>query len=262
MTAASKPLRVVRVLAGALLAGACAAAEGAGGSGFPRAGDRPTEKPVEPQEAANALSEEERVMGFELLFDGESLEAWRGFRREDVPAGWSARDGVLVFTPGLDGGDLITRETFTDFDLRLEWKVSPGGNSGIMFAVVEDADRTYESGPEMQVLDDAGHADGRSPLTSAGANYGLHAPSADVVRPAGEWNEARLVRRGARVEHWLNGTKVVEYELGSDDWESRVAGSKFARWPAYGAHHEGHIALQDHGDPVRFRNLRILRLDP
>jgi hypothetical protein len=109
----------------------------------------------------------------------------------------------------------------------------------------------------MQVLDNAGHPDGRSPLTSAGSNYALHAPSVDATRPVGEWNEARIVRRGNRIEQWLNGTRVVEYEIGTPEWRALVDGSKFVQWPDYGVHGEGHLGLQDHGNPVWFRNLRI-----
>lgn len=212
------------------------------------------------QEAANTLSEAEAADGFELLFDGESLAAWRGYGRDDLPAGWHAENGTLAYRPGVEGGDIITRDTFGDFDLRLEWKLSPSGNSGIMYGVVEGPEWSYHSGPEMQVLDNGGHADGADPLTSAGAAYGLYAPSSDVTRPVGEWNEARIVRRGNRVEHWLNGTRIVEYGIGSDEWDARVADSKFAQWPDFGVHHEGHIALQDHGNRVWYRNLRIRRL--
>ena len=239
---------------GAFFFAACAAADGSEEPG--------SDSATGGQASANALTPSEREQGFELLFDGTSLDAWRGFNRQDVPAGWAAMDGTLAYTPGVESGDIITRETFTDFELRLEWKVGAGGNSGIFFGVVEGNRRTYESGPEMQILDNAGHADGANPLTSAGSNYGLHAPVADVTRPVGEWNEVRLVREGARVEHWLNGTKIVEYELGTDEWTSMVAETKFAEWPDYGVHHEGHIGLQDHGDPVWFRNLRIRRLEP
>lgn len=217
---------------------------------------------AERQEAANTLTGSEGSEGFELLFDGESLEAWRGYGRDDVPAGWRAEDGTLTYEPGAGGGDIITRETFADFDLRLEWRVTPSGNSGVMYGVVEGPEWSYHSGPEMQVLDNAGHRDGGDPLTSAGAAYGLYAPPEDVTRPVGEWNEARIVRRGSRVEHWLNGARIVEYEIGSDEWDALVADTKFAQWPDFGAHHEGHIALQDHGDRVWFRNLRIRRLDP
>ena len=189
------------------------------------------------------------------LFDGRSLAGWRGFRSEAPPAGWQAVDGSLVRTGG--GGDLLTEEEFDDFELSLDWKVEPGGNSGVMFRVSRDGDETYHTGPEMQVLDDAGHADGRSRLTAAGSAYGLYPAPEGVVRPAGEWNEARLLVRGSHVEQWLNGTKTAEYELGSPDWERRVRESKFAAWPQYGRVPRGHLVLQDHGDRVEYRNVRI-----
>ncbi len=231
-------------------AGTDSSTEGDAGAGVADAG----------RTAANELSLEEAGEGFELLFDGESLGAWRGFLVDEVPAGWSADDGTLAFTPGVGGGTLITRETFTDFDLRLEWKIGEGGNSGIFFGISENTERAFESGPEMQVLDNAGHYDGGDPLTSAGSNYGLHAPPDDVTRPVGEWNEVRIVRRGNQVVHWLNGVRIVEYEIASPEWEARVAASKFVEWPDYGRHHEGHLGLQDHGDPIWYRNIRVRRL--
>jgi hypothetical protein len=206
----------------------------------------------------NQLSASERSAGWRLLFDGHSLEQWRGYQRQDVPSGWQAIDGELVRTGR--GGDLITREQFANFELMLDWKVEPGGNSGIFFRATETEPSIYMSAPEMQVLDDAAHADGGSSLTSAGANYGLHPAPAGVVRPAGEWNSVRLVVNGRQVEHWLNGQKVVEYELHSPDWEARVRNSKFNDWPAYGRAMRGHIGLQDHGDRVYFRNIRIREL--
>ena len=193
--------------------------------------------------------------GWRPLFDGSSTAAWRGFRSESLPAGWQAVDGTLARVGG--GGDIITREQFANFELELDWRVQAGGNSGVMFRVTEAAEATYETGPEMQVLDDARHADGQSPLTSAGAAYGLYPAPRGIVKPAGEWNSARLVVDGAHVEHWLNGTKLLEYELWSPEWKAKVAASKFAEWPGYGMARRGHIALQDHGDPVAYRNIRI-----
>ena len=189
------------------------------------------------------------------LFDGRTTAGWRGFRMDSVPAGWQVVDGALTRVGG--GGDIVTTEQFANFELELEWRVEPGGNSGIMFRVTEDSDATYKSGPEMQVLDDAAHRDGQSRLTAAGANYGLHPAPAGVVKPAGEWNAVRLVVNGAHVEHWLNGVKVVEYELWTPAWEAQVAATKFAQWPGYGRARSGHIALQDHGDRVAYRNIRI-----
>ncbi|HEX3233511.1 MAG TPA: DUF1080 domain-containing protein [Gemmatimonadales bacterium] len=192
------------------------------------------------------------------LFDGGSLEGWRGFKKDSVPAGWQVVDGALTRVG--KAGDLITRDEFGDFELTLEWKVAEGGNSGIMYRVTEDAGETYESGPEMQVLDDARHKDGQSRLTAAGSAYGLYPAPAGVVKPAGEWNAVRILVRGNHVEHWLNGTKVVEYELGSPDWKAKVQASKFKQWPGYGRAASGHIALQDHGDRVAYRNIKVRTL--
>jgi hypothetical protein len=213
-------------------------------------------EPAERSDApSNTLTEAEREAGWELLFDGETLTGWRGFRREGLPNGWAVEDGTLSRVG--PGGDIINERQFEDFELRVEWKVGPAGNSGIFYLASEDARRIFESAPEMQVLDDAGHADGASPLTSAGSNYGLHPAPRGVVRPAGEWNEAGVVVRDGHVEHWLNGQLIVEYELGSEDWARRVAESKFTEWPTYGQVRRGHIGLQDHGDPVWFRNIKI-----
>ena len=203
----------------------------------------------------NTLTDAERAAGWRLLFDGQSLEHWRGYKRDDAPDGWRAVDGTLARVGR--GGDLITREQFAGFDLMLDWRVSPGGNSGVMFHVTEGPDQTYHSGPEMQILDNAGHRDGKVPETSAGSNYALHAPVRDLTKPVGEWNTARLVVRGRRVEHWLNGEKIVEYDLESPDWTAKVAASKFKEWPEYGRAIRGHIALQEHGNPVWFRNIKI-----
>lgn len=199
---------------------------------------------------------------WQALIDGADLAAWRGFKRDDVPANWSVAEGTLTFTPGADGGDLITKETFENFELELEWKISEGGNSGIFYHVVESSEYDYvwQTGPEMQVLDNAGHPDGQLPETSAGSDFAVHAPSQDATQPVGEWNEARLVVRGPHVEHWLNGIKLLEFERWTEQWKSDVAATKFIDMPGYGMAEVGHIALQDHGNPVWFRNVRIRRL--
>jgi cytochrome c len=208
----------------------------------------------------NQLTEEEKREGFELLFDGNKIEHFRAWRGQSVPAGWTAIDGELRFTPGIGGGDIATVQQYGDFELRLEWKVSPGGNSGIMFRATEDRNYAWETGPEMQVLDDDLHPDGRNPLTSAGSNYALHAPKRDVVRPVGEWNEVRIVAKGDDIEYWLNGYKIVEYTINSPEWKELVANSKFASMPDYGQRKVGHIVLQDHGDLIAYRNIRIKKL--
>ncbi len=205
--------------------------------------------------APNTLTAAERAAGWRLLFDGTTTAGWRGYHMDTLPSGWQVVDGALTRVG--EGSDIITRDEFGDFELALEWKLAPGGNSGVMYRVTEEYDYSYKSGPEMQVLDDAGHADGKSRLTAAGSDYAVYPSPPGVVKPAGEWNQARIVVRGNHVEHWLNGTKVVEYELTSADWAARVKASKFAQWPNYGLAPTGHIALQDHGDWVAYRNIKI-----
>jgi hypothetical protein len=194
--------------------------------------------------------------GWTNLFDGTSLAGWRAFKSEAPPAGWTAKDGVLSRTG--KGGDLMTVREFGSFELELDYKIAVGGNSGIMYRVTTEGDAPYWSGPEYQILDNERHADAKNgPDRLSGANYDLIAPSAAVSKPAGEWNTAKIVVHGNHVEHWLNGTKVVEYEFGSPSWTKLVAESKFKAWPIYGKAARGHIVLQDHGDLVEFRNIRI-----
>lgn len=196
--------------------------------------------------------------GWRPLFDGETTMGWRGFRSDTAPAGWQVVDGALTRVGR--GGDIVTLDRFTDFELALEWQVAPGGNSGVFYRATEETDRIYENALEMQVLDDAGHPDGQSPLTSAGSLFGLYPAPEGIVKPAGAWNTARLVVDGSHVEHWLNGTKVVEYELWSEEFTQRVNDSKFTEWPPFARAPGGHIGLQDHGDRVAFRNIRIREL--
>lgn len=206
----------------------------------------------------NTLTDAERAAGWRLLFDGRTLEGWRGYGRPDVPDGWAAAEGAITRVG--DGGDLITTDRFEDFELSLEWRIERGGNSGIFFRAAEGQRAIYHSAPEMQVLDDANNREGADPLTRAGANYGLHGAPEGIVRPAGEWNVARILVRGSHVEHWLNGTKLLEYELGSPEWRELVRNSKFDAWPAYGQAERGHIGLQDHGNRVSFRSIKIREL--
>jgi hypothetical protein len=199
--------------------------------------------------------------GFEVLFDGTSTAAWRGFRRESFPdKGWAVVDGALKTVVGGDRCDLVTREAFDDFELELEWRVSPGGNSGVFYDVSEAGEQVWHTGPEMQVLDDQRHRDGQDPKTSAGSLYALLAPAGKTLRPVGEFNLARLVKRGRHVEHWLNGAKVVEYELMSPALAGLIAASKFKDMPRFAKEGRGHIALQHHGEEVAFRNIRVRRL--
>lgn len=202
-----------------------------------------------------------------VLFNGKDLTGWRSYGEESAGSAWIVEGDALVLdvddsTTVMTGGDLITDGQYENFELELEWKISVGGNSGIFFGVQEIAgqDVAYETGIEMQILDDDNHIDGEVPETSAGSCYALYAAAEDVVRPVGEYNKVRLIVRDANVEHWLNDQKIVEYTIGSDDWSDRVAASKFADWEHFARFRKGHIALQDHTDRVWFRNIRIREL--
>lgn len=201
------------------------------------------------------------------LMDGSSLDAWRGFQKEHVPSAWKINEvGELVMAPAAaDGGEghenLITKQQYADFELEFEWRIAPGGNSGVMYLVTEDVPHPYHTGPEYQVLDDAGYKQ-LGPKHVAGSLYGLYQRDANPVKPAGEWNTARIIHNQGRVEHWLNGEKVVEAQIGSDAWRDRVAGSKFSKWPRFATSPAGHIALQDHGSEVAYRNIRVRELAP
>ena len=205
--------------------------------------------------SASTLTAEERAAGWRPLFDGSTLTGWHVYHGTGAPTGWRAANGMISRVGG--GGDLVTDEQFGNFDLALDWKIQPGGNSGIIYRISDEGEATYMTGPEFQVLDDARHADGKDPLTSAGAAYGLYPAPRGIVKPAGEWNAARIVVNGNHVEHWLNGTRTAQYDLGSSEWSKKVAASKFAAWPGYGKSSRGRIGLQDHGDSVSYRNIRI-----
>jgi hypothetical protein len=211
--------------------------------------------PAPPKPPQNVLTDAERQAGWKLLFDGKTGAGWHGWKKQEFPAGWQIIDGCLV--RAAPAGDIATDQEFDNFELALEWRISAGGNSGIFFRSDESLRWPWESGPEMQVLDNAEHADGRNPKTSAGSNYALYAPVRDVTRPVGLFNEVRIVVDGAHVEHWLNGEKIIEYELGSPQWQELVAASKFKDMPKYGRVARGHIVLQDHGDKVWYRNIKI-----
>ncbi|MGD8496220.1 MAG: DUF1080 domain-containing protein [Gemmatimonadales bacterium] len=206
----------------------------------------------------NTLTDEERAEGWRLLFDGESLAGWRGYESETPPEGWRAEDGTLHRFAS--GGDIMTVDEYEDFVLDLDWKISEGGNSGIFYRVMTGLPHIYTGAPEMQVLDDAHHPDGQNPLTSAGSVFGVYPAPRGIVRPAGEWNHAQIIVNGNDVEHWLNGRILVQYELGSPAWRRHVDDSKFADVPEYGAAKKGYIGLQDHGDEVWFRDIKLREL--
>jgi hypothetical protein len=206
----------------------------------------------------NTLTADEKAAGWKLLFDGATTAGWHGYGQRSMPEGWAVKDGALTRVGKTT--DIVTDDEYGSFELRFDWRIAQGGNSGVMFHVVESPKfkEPYLTGPEFQVLDNAGHPDGKNGKDRwAGANYALHAPVQDTTKPVGEWNECRLVVNGPHVEHWMNGVKVVEYDLWSDDWKARVAASKFKQWPDYGMAKSGRIVLQEHGFEVAFRNVKI-----
>lgn len=197
--------------------------------------------------------------GWTWLFNGTSTDAWRGYQMTTMPPGWTIVDGTL--TKAGTAEDLISKREWADFELEFDWKLAPGGNSGVFYRATEEYPKVYWSGTEYQLLDDAGHPDGKNRLTSAAAAYGLYPSPAGIVKPANEWNASRIVARGSHVEHWLNGKKVVEYDAGSPDWAAKVKASKFSAWPNYGKATKGHIAIQgDHDGALALRNIRIREL--
>jgi hypothetical protein len=194
--------------------------------------------------------------GWRTLFDGKLLDTFRGWRSDGMPQGWHVVDGTLAKEGHVD--DLVTRDQFGNFELELEWKIGRAGNSGIFYRGTREYDEIYWSGPEYQLLDDANAPDGRNRLTAAASAYGLYAPPAGVVKASGEWNKTRIVIKGDHVEHWLNGQKVVEYDLGSTDWRAKVADSKFSEYPHYGLAKSGLIGIQgDHPGSLALRHMRI-----
>jgi hypothetical protein len=193
------------------------------------------------------------------LVQDHSAPELRGWKTTGLPDGWHVEGGVL----SKDGQaeDLITNRDFGNFELQLEWKLGKGGNSGIFYRGTRDYDHVYWSGPEYQLLDDANAPDGKNRLTSAAAAYGLYAAPAGVVQPFDHWNKTRIVVKGMHVEHWLNGRKVVEYDLNSPDWKSKVAASKFSAYPKYGMAATGMIGIQgDHSGALAIRNIRVREL--
>lgn len=210
--------------------------------------------------SGNMLTPEEEAAGWILLFDGKSTAGWKNYGQNTV-AGWTVNGGELVAAGG--GGDIMTEREFENYELSIEWKISKGGNSGIIYNVVEDPAKykeTYATGPEYQIIDSQGYKDKLKPTQVSGANYDMQPPSEIVVKPVGEYNHARIVVNQSKVEHWLNGAKVVTYELWTPEWKAQVQNSKWKDYPGYGIGKKGHIALQDHGDVVSFRNIKIKEL--
>lgn len=204
--------------------------------------------------------------GFTPLFDGKTTTGWHSYGKTFVGKGWKAEDGVLHFDPKAknDGdGDLVTDKEYGNFHLKIEWKVAPKANSGIIFYVNEDVSKynqTYSTGPEMQVLDNDGHPDGKIIKHRAGDLYDLVKSASEPVKPVGQWNQAEIISNKGKLTFILNGVQVVNTTMWDDHWKTLVAGSKFADWAGFGSYKTGKIALQDHGDEVWYRNIMIKEL--
>jgi hypothetical protein len=196
---------------------------------------------------------------WEVLFDGRITDAFRGYHSESMPEGWRVVAGALTKDGSVD--ELVTRKQYGNFELQLEWKIGQDGNSGVFYRPSREYDHIYWSGPEYQLLDDANTPDGRSQLTASASAYGLYGGPSGIVKPYGEWNRTRIVVRGTRVEHWLNGHKMLQYNLGSPEWKAKVAASKFANFPNYGVAPTGLIGIQgDHPGSLALRRVRVREL--
>jgi len=210
----------------------------------------------------NRLSETQKTEGWKLLFDGQSMSGWRTFKGAENNS-WEVIDGALHCKPfdlADKRADLMTEAQYENFELVFEWKISAQGNSGVLFRVTEEYEKPYFTGPEYQVLDDGGYPGEVKEENFSAANYDMQAPVNKTLKPVGEWNTAMIVVNGNHVEHWLNDAKVVEYEIGSDEWKKRRSDSKWKDVKGYAVPVKGHIDLQDHGNEAWFRNIMIREL--
>ena len=210
-------------------------------------------------DSINTLSEIEKKDGWKILFNGKNLDGWKTFQGKEI-TGWKVIDGILNNSgQGSDhGGDIITKEKFQSFELSVEWKIAAKSNSGIFFHVNEKIGKAiYESGPEYQLLDDNGWPDKLHDDQYSGANYGMQAPQNAQVKGLDEWNQTRIMVDGTHVQHFLNGVKVVDYQLWDTDWNTRKENGKWKDYPYYGLAKKGNIGLQDHGGLAQFRNIKI-----
>lgn len=218
----------------------------------------------------NSLTEAEKAAGWELLFNGTSFDGWKRYNHDTIGPLWTIKQGEIVCDgtalgegSGDHDGSLMTTRSFGNFELSVEWKITPGGNSGILYHVVESPElhSDYETGPEYQVIDDAGWVGDLNPAQKAGSNYDMfEAPATKKLKPVGEWNTSRIIYNNGHVEHWLNGEKTVEFEEGSEEYNQRYQKSKWVEYPAWNKSRTGAISLQDHGAPVYYRSIKIKSL--
>jgi len=216
--------------------------------------------------AMNTLTTEEKKEGWELLFDGESTKGWHKYGNKPVGQAWKVADGTLYFDSTYkakeDGGDIVTDSEFDNFHLKYDWKISVNGNSGVIIYAQEDSKYTWpwETGPEMQVLDNNGHPDAKIIKHRAGDLYDLITSSKETVKPAMEWNTAEIKSVNGKLDLYLNGENIVSTTMWDDNWRKLIAGSKFKTRPDFGKYQKGKLGLQDHGNTVWFRNIKIKRM--
>ncbi|HTH55887.1 MAG TPA: DUF1080 domain-containing protein [Cyclobacteriaceae bacterium] len=216
---------------------------------------------------AATLTEAQKSDGWRLIFDGQTMNGWKIFKDRKNNT-WEVKDGTLHCKPvneqvqgdGDERSDLMTTEEFENFEFAFDWKISAKGNSGVMFKVTEEFEQPYYSGPEYQMIDDTGYLPKPTDKQMTGANYDMHVVESKTLKPVGEWNSSKIVVNGNHVEHWLNGQKIVDYELNSEDWKKRKTESKWKEAAGYGMAKKGHLDLQDHGCEVWFRNLMVKTL--
>lgn len=213
-------------------------------------------------DSINQLSPDEQSGGWSLLFNGQTLDGWRGYQNKPITA-WEAAEGTIHCNGNKKDApavDLITDKEYQNFELSIDWKIAPASNSGIMFHVDEKNDATYDSGPEYQIIDDEGWPGKLEDWQHTGCNYAMQVPAHRSVNPVGQWNHTKIVVNNAHVEHWLNGEKILEYDLWSLEWKKQKAAGKWKDVADYGMARTGHIALQYHGGDVWFRNIKLKQL--
>ena len=198
--------------------------------------------------------------GFVSLLGKNDMSHFRGYKKDKISSAWTVTDNVLRVDGVKRADDIMTKKSYKNFDLRFEWKVAEAGNSGVFYHVGLGDNAASKSGIEYQVLDNDGHKDGKSDLTSAGSIYALYPPKAYPKKKVGQWNKARIVCNGTKIQHYLNDVLVAEADTSSDDWKKRLAASKFSTWKRFASQSEGHIAFQDHGDEVWFQKIKIKAL--
>lgn len=209
--------------------------------------------------ADNQLTAQEQTDGWQLLFDGKDRSQWRNFKQTDISALWQIEDGALKLS-GKGGGDILTKATFENFELKLDWKIAESGNSGVFVRVNETGNTIYAQAPEIQILDNERHPDNKLPSHRSGSLYDMIASPPASHKIAGQWNQLTVRLHQDQLTVWQNGVQTAAIKIGDSRWQQLLSTSKFASWPGFAATKKGHIGLQDHGDIVWFKNIKIKEL--